>query len=84
VITLRKQRAIRVRMDEDDMKLLEDLDRIFGYNNYSRTVRDSILIVHVLFKLGIHRILRPLPELAEILISEEAEKKAESEVRGAS
>ena len=71
---MKKQKAIRVRMDEDDMKLLEDLDRMFGYNNYSRTVRDSILIVHVLFKLGIHKILKPLPELAELLISENEEE----------
>jgi len=69
---MRKQKTIRVRMDEYDMKLLEDLDKMFGYNNYSRTVRDSILIVHILLKLGIHRILKPLPQLAELLISEEA------------
>lgn len=61
---------LRVRMDEGTYYLLEELREMLGLPTLSETVRVLIVVFHVLAKVGIHRILKPVPELAQLVMSE--------------
>jgi len=57
----------RVKIDGSDLKLLDDICETAGIENYQEAISRLILVMHVLMKAGIMEVLRPVPELAEMV-----------------
>lgn len=65
---MKKNYTLKVRIDEGTLSLLRELREMFGTPSLSETVRLLIVSFHVLVKAGIHRILRPIPELSQLVL----------------
>lgn len=67
-------KRIGILLTRDDIKVLDELSGKIG-RDWSETVRASVLITAVLLDVGVFDLLKPLPELINILHSRNNPKK---------
>jgi len=60
-----------IKLDPFEMKALSDIAEELGKENLAEVVHHMILAFHVMLKTSLHRILRPIPELADLVLSEQ-------------
>lgn len=61
-----KRIELGIVLDQRDEEFLMELGRELGIYDASEIVRQLIMAFRVLTRLGLHRILKPIPELAKL------------------
>jgi hypothetical protein len=59
-------KRVTVILKEEELSILERLSKKIGYN-WSDTIRASVLITSVMLDAGLMDLLKPLPEIIDIL-----------------
>lgn len=72
----RKERVLKVRIDDDTLILLRELTSIMGSPSLSETIRSLIIGFHVMVKSGVWKVLKPIPELSELILKESGKERA--------
>jgi len=70
-LVLIKPSNVEFHLDEDTVKLLEEIAEMAGIEELYRALDLVVVSMHALIKAGVWKLLKPVPELARMILEEE-------------